>query len=489
MSSAEPIDGAIEPASPPDRRRIAGNFLAMASTSGIGLAVSLLTSIYIRRVLGPEAIGQVNWSLAVLAYLALIANPGVTTVGQRELAKDGRRAGELVGVLIGLQSLLSLAAYVGVLAIVLWNPRGVTVGWLLLIQGATLFTTAWNTGWILQAHERMAAPSFAALASNVLQIPTLLLLVHGPDDIFRYALITVAFALAVTLFNLCYGISHGLVRLGDFRPTLAGASLMLRESWPLALSQGAILIYYNCDAIILGFVNGDEVVGQYSTAYRLMLVASVGTAALWNAYFPALARTHDKPAEGRALSREYLKLLAWMGLPTAALAFACGRHVVWLMYGHTFEMAGFYFEWLCLDIGITFLNYGIVSVLVPWGRSHLQFQITAAAGLFNLALNLAIIPLYGPWGAVATTLAAEALVLVLGLWARRRRDIFWHPMLPIVGPPLLCSAAVALAIKLLPQSFDRFWWAELAIGAAFLGGCLLAFERPVIARLLRRRGE
>ena len=52
----------------------------------------------------------------------------------------------------------------------------------------------------------------------------------------------------------------------------------------------------------------------------------------------------------------------------------------------------------------------------------------------------------------------------------------WHPVLPIVTPPLLCSAVVALTITALPRALDHWWWLELAVGTAVPVGCMLAFE-------------
>jgi O-antigen/teichoic acid export membrane protein len=190
-----------------------------------------------------------------------------------------------------------------------------------------------------------------------------------------------------------------------------------------------------------------------------------------------LARAHAQPAQATALAREYLGLLAWTGMPIAALGWACGRHLVNLMFGPAFAPSGPYFEWLCLNIAIMFVNYAIVSILVPWGYSKLQFKIAAAAATSNLLLNLIVIPLYGPWAAVATTLAAELVVLVSGIWVRRRLDIVSHPILPIIAPPLLCSALVALAIVALPRSLDRLWWLEVLVGASVLGACFLLFNR------------
>jgi len=331
----------------------------------------------------------------------------------------------------------------------------------------------------------MVAPSIANLAFNVLQLPALLLLIHQPDDIYLYAFLGLPFALLGVIYNFWYIHRHRLARPLRLRPTLVGALPLLREAWPLALMQGAILTTSNSATLILGFTNGDEAVGQFTTALRLMMVASVVTAALWNAYFPALARAHGSPPQATALSREYLGLLAWMGLPITALGWATGRHVVDLMYGPAFADSGAYFEWLCLYIGLSFINYGISGAFVPWGYNTLAFKIAASAALVNLGLNLMAIPLLGPWGAIVATVASEFVVLVIGVAARRRRSIFWHPILRIVAPPLLSSTVVGLAIVALPQSFHHYWWLEILAGSTVLVACGALFERHMVVKVLR----
>jgi O-antigen/teichoic acid export membrane protein len=483
-TSAEAHDGAAACALP-SRRRIAANFLTLASTGVLGLAITILVSIYVRRILGPAAIGQVSWAMAAVSYLTVLVSPGLAVVGQRELSRAPDQSERLLALVLTLQTLLAALVYALVVAVAAFEPRGRIMSVLLVMQGLTLFLTAWNTGWALQAHERMVAPSLAALAFNALQLPALILLVHSPDDLVVYAVVALPFTFAGVVYNFWYLARQGFVYLPRLRPTLAGARWMLREACPLALAQASVLVMLNSATLILGFTDGDEAVGQFASAYRLMLVPTVITAALWNAYFPAFARSHDRSAEALALSREYLGLLAWIGLPIAALGWALGRHIVDLLYGHAFAPSGRYFEWLCLTVGLTFLNYGLVATLVPWGRSGLQLKITASAALLNLVVNVLAVPFYGPWGAIAATVAAELLVVIFGVISRRRLRLFWHPILPVIGPPLLCSVAVATGLAAMPASFDRMWWAELPAAAAVLGACLISFEGRTLLRLWR----
>ena len=486
MSDAPP--GAQQPVRSPrvSRRRIAANFLSIAGTNVLGLGVTILISVYVRRALGPEAIGQLSWAIAVVAYLTVLVSPGLTFVGQRAIAQASDRTEALAALVLTLQTLLASVVYAFVLVVVALQPRGPVVSMLLAIQGVTLFFTAWNMGWVLQAHERMVAPSLAALAFNVLQLPGLMLLVHEPDDLMLYAGLTVAFAFGSVGYNVWYLVRNRILRSSSMRPTLAGCRGVLREAWPLALLQAAVLVIANSSIVVLGLTDGDDAVGQFASAYRLMLVAAVITSALWNAYFPAFVRAQERPEEAMRLSREYLGLLAWMGLPMAALGWAVGRHIVELLYGPAFAPAGRYFEWLCLNVGLTFVNYGVISALVPWGRGHLQLRITTAAAFLNLTVTGVGVPLYGAWGAVAAILASELLTLLLGVTVRRRARLFWHPLLPTILPPLACSVAAAAILVALPPSLDRLWWLQLPAAALAIGLAMLVFERKALHRVFQR---
>lgn len=482
--------GAVPPALH-SRRRIAKNFIGVALTSVINTVAGLFISIYVRRTLGPVAYGEVSWNMAVLAYLALIANPGLQLIGQREVARHLKDTERLASLILTVQALLCLGAYALVLIIAAANVRGSEVSVLLVIQGIALFFTSLDAGWILQGRERMVAPAVATLLFNLAQFPALLAFVHGPGDVVTFAAINLPFAAANLGYRFWYLQRHCFLDLAKLRPHLSGAKKIFSESWPLAFSQGAIVILYNCDAIILGFTHGDETVGQYASAYKLMLVATVISAALCSAYFPVLARVHDDPGQAKKVQDEFLSLMVWMGLPIAALGWAFGRHVVRLMYGPAFAESGPYFEWLCLNIPLIFVNLALGVPLTAWGLQKLHFKITSSAAVVNLVLNLILIPLYGPWAAIATTIGSEVMIFAITAAMRYRIGIGWNPLYRALLPALVCSTVVALAVTILPESLDRYWWAECLGGAAVLSGALFIFERRIVIaaiRLFQKKG-
>jgi polysaccharide transporter, PST family len=195
-----------------------------------GWMTSLSISIYVRRTLGPAAIGQVSWTAAVLGYLVILTNPGLTTIGQRELSRDPTRGQKLLALLLTLQSILAVVVYGIVVTFAALEVRGQTVSLLLLIQGLALLLSAGNTAWVIQANERMVAPSIANLVLNALQVPVLFLVVRGPADVYLYAACTLLLPLCGLLFNLWYIGRHRFAAPRSLRPTLRGASRLLRDA-------------------------------------------------------------------------------------------------------------------------------------------------------------------------------------------------------------------------------------------------------------------
>src|SRR5262249_49927852 len=134
MSSAAPSMRPTSDTPHVSRRRIAVNFLTLASTNVLGLFATILISVYVRRAMGPEAIGQVSWAMAAVAYLSVMVSPGLLFVGQRRLAWEPASSQSMVALVLTLQTLLACVAYGFVLIAASLEPRGPVVSILLVIQ-------------------------------------------------------------------------------------------------------------------------------------------------------------------------------------------------------------------------------------------------------------------------------------------------------------------------------------------------------------------
>ncbi len=459
-----------------DRWLILKNFLALSVSSIVQHVINLFSSIYVRRVLGVIAIGKVSWTASVISYFTLLGNPGFQFIAKREVARDPNKAGHYVILLVLLQAILATFAFGLAVVFSLVVPRPAEVHLLIVIQALGLFLAPLDLSWLLQARERMMPLSVASIVSNVLQALCLILLVDQPSHTARYILLAYPFRLGLSAFIFWYALRFGILTWRSLRPTLEGGWTLLCSALPLGLSQSAILLYYNSDAIILGFTHGDQVVGLYSTAYSIMLVPSVLAQAMVNAYFPALSRVVGKVDDAQRVSGEFLKAMVWLGFPIAFMGWAVGRYVIILLFGQEFAPAGPLFEWLSLNTALIFLNWGQLEPLIAWNAQKLAFKCTLAGAISNLTANIILIPRYGPWGAVATTILAEFVVMLSAIWVRRDlRPLMGHRSV-LVGI-IVCVPAAILARWM---AIHGLWYVGLAIGLVICSIGILFFERQNI---------
>ncbi|MDB5358165.1 MAG: polysaccharide biosynthesis protein [Phycisphaerales bacterium] len=476
-------------APPRSRRLIARNFLSLSAASVLLRVINLFAGVYTRRVFGAVAMGQLNWAGAVISYFTLAANPGAETIARREVARDPRQAPRLIGLLFLVQLILGVASVALVCVIAFCKLPGPQIGLLLILQSITLLLLPFNVSWLLIANERMTVASLLDVLASLATVGGLFLLIRGPEHLVRYVVYAYPIRAAQQAFVLWYVFHVGLLRWKDVVFSLKGSIWLVKEAIPLGLSSVAILLYYNSDAIILGIVRDSRTVGIYATAYGMMLVPTVLSSSLLSAFFPALTRSVDDPEHATRTSREFLRAMAWIGFPLAALGWAFGRDAAPAVYGHDFTESGPLFQWLSLNLTLIFFNVAYGQPLIAWNRQSAVLWITVAGAGTNLLLNLVAIPLYGAWGAVATTIAAEVVVAIAIV--RVRRKVMPLDWLSAVSIPFIVSAMVALFGHFVLLRFRVPWWVSAGACAAILGAAGLIAEWRVvqmaIAPLRRRR--
>lgn len=466
------------------RRLIARNFVSLSIGQVVVLVIGFVTSIYSRRVLGATAIGEVAWSASVLSYFTLVINPGLDTIAQRDVAREPGRANEYTSKMLSLRILLAIVSFCLVGLFALLRLRGPQISLLLVLQGIGLLLVPLNLSWLLLARERMGAQVLANAVFLLLQLPALFLLVHGPADVVRYVLYPYPFLIAAACVVFWYAARHELVDWRQLRITLQGTWPLIREAVPLGLSQMAILLYFNSDAIFLGFMQGDTVVGFYSTAYRLWSYATFPFSTLSQTYFPSLARAGGSPEAQRRISSEYARLLLWFGLPISAVCWALGRYIVRLLYGNQFAESGPLFEWLSLNVALSSFTWGITYPLSAWGHQKKTLWITMLGAVSNVGLNFLVIPRFGAPGAVATTLLAELVALVAGVVIRRK--ICPLPWVQLSWKPVLTSVIAAALVRWMVVVAPAYWWLALVVGIAVCAVCLGLSERRILSTLIER---
>ena len=286
----------------------------------------------------------------------------------------------------------------------------------LMVAGADIFGLSVITvcGNAFQAFEQLNWTAVINVMISATRLVGAVILIHihrHPSALqWGYVYFCSTASVAITAFLLVWA------KLGPpkFVDLLPGAEA--REGLYFSVSQSAQTIYNDIDKTMLARLGTLDATGIYGAAYRLIDVSFVPVSALlWSAYpnfFRAGTRGisgsfgYAKPLLLRTLG--YSSFICVLTLLSAGLV----PHLIGSEYARTAEAL----RWLAPLPVLKGLHYFLSDSLTGAGYQGLRTAIQAAVAVFNVLVNLWIIPAYSWRGAAWSSIASDAL-LVCGVGA------------------------------------------------------------------------
>lgn len=192
---------------------------------------------------------------------------------------------------------------------------------------------------------------------------------------------------------------------------------MMSLAATLALSAASVTIYSHMDRLMLGYFTTMGEVGQYAIARNVAEVALFPVFAIVMVLRPALAARFPagKVGESAQILENSLRFSWVFGVLFSAILVAFGRDLVVLVFTDSFLPAG---ELMVFFVGVILLRSAgalAVPALIAADRTRVYAYLTMASAGLNFALNLVLIPRFGPRGAVVATIVSYGFLSLLGL--------------------------------------------------------------------------
>jgi O-antigen/teichoic acid export membrane protein len=188
--------------------------------------------------------------------------------------------------------------------------------------------------------------------------------------------------------------------------------------------------------VLMEAINGNVVVGQYSTAYKwldaLMIIPSFLTMAL----LPIMSRQAHEDRPG--LKRNYtlaVKLLVMVALPVAVVTTFIAGPLIHVLGGEEYLPAGgIALQLMIWSIPIGWINSVTNYVIVALDRQRTLTIAFVIGVVFNIATNLIFLPLYSYRAAAIITILSELTLMLAFTWIIRQeiggmgwRYALWRP--------------------------------------------------------------
>jgi polysaccharide transporter, PST family len=395
--------------------RVLRNSAWLLGDKAVRLTLTVVVTAAMARFLGAARFGLFNVAQALVLVFTLVTTLGLESTVVRDIVRhpaDRRRI--LASALLLRVTAATLAMILCPIIILMLRPGDRPALELTTVLALSLLPLSFEiVGYGYQADVN-AAPvvlirNGVFAASAILRI---VVIVAGLGMLTLAATFVLENALSAVLLVLRSRRDKLHFALEDV--STAQCRRLLAQSWPLMVSNASIAVYMRIDQLMLGQMRGDRAAGIFSAAVRLTEAWYPVPVSLMASAAPVLTSLYlrSRPEYDRALLRVG-RLLTGLSMAVAAFLAIGSPMVIRWVYGSSFSLAA---PVLAVHAwsGV-FVCLGIVGTNWLMNTENTRFVMyqTLWGALANVALNVILIPRFGPIGAAVATVASYALSALL----------------------------------------------------------------------------
>lgn len=409
----------------------------------------LITFPYISRVLLPENVGKVNFSVSYVSYFSMIASLGITTYAIRECSavrESKEKLGQKSSEIFSINVCTTFLAYI-LLAISLIIFRKLDVyRTLVIIQSTTILFTTLGADWLNSAMEDFKYITLRTIIFQIISIILMFIFVRTEADYIKYAAITVFSTSGANITNIFYRKKYCKVRFTK--------DMQLKKHLkPILLLFVMILaqtIFSSADVTMLGIMKGDYAVGIYSTAHKIeniisQIVSSLAWVTMPRMSFYFAENDYDKINQ---ILKKIFGLLMCIGIPAVVGVCALAKEIVIIVGGESYIEAALPLRILMISFAFSLIGGSFLGnmVLLPSKKEKIYMFVCCITACVNVVLNYILIPIGGANAAALTTTLSSFLIMIMLLIKKDKKikldyikDAMLSPCVGAIGILVLCK--------------------------------------------------
>lgn len=446
------------------KSRAARNIAITGTAQVWRILTGLVLTVITTRMLSPSDFGVLAMAATVTAFTSLVKDLGINqAIVQRQAITEAQINTLFWTSIIGTGLIaLFLAACAPLIAVFYAEPRVerllLAFSVLVLIGGSQTVAAA-----ILNRQSNFDRLAIVDIASSTLALVVGIAAALAWKDYWALyaatASSTVASCVGVWIFS-------------NYRPGVpqldAETAQMLRFGSHLS---GFNLVNYlsrNCDNILIGRFLGEDQLGLYDRAYRLLLfpIAQIH-GPIGQVLIPLLSRLQADARRYKSTYIEASSLIMIAAHPGIVFAIICAPELFEFLFGEQWKSAAPIFQWL----GVAALHQAMSSttgwLFVSQGRGAEFFKL----GTYGAAVTVLSFVIGLHWGAIgvaASYTVVNYLVILPLVWisSGRHGPVSTKDLLRLAIPHGVATCGAAIAVKFVQiGSLDTGW-----IGMAMLMG-------------------
>ena len=402
------------------------SFLWLGSVIGSGSTFIIYTIL--ARQLGPSHFGIFSTALATISIFALSAGFGIPQVWLKLFGKEGWNGIRWVKPSLKFVSVTLIIISFAVLLLISIQQGEETFNQVLLLLLLYIYgnITVRLIAAKLQLEERYSRLTLWQLMPNLSRLIIIVLFYF----VLNYYLSVIEVGWIYALVGICFliiglieliGMMRGNLKLkghGEYYspelPTPKVADIF-KEAWPFGFAGLFAFIYIQSDIIMVKYLTGDADAGYYNVSYTVIAAVMTLPTILFSKYLiPKYHRWSNHNFEKfRQTYRKGNKVMIFSGLGIMVAVLLLSKPVIELLFGIEYERSIILLNLLSLTIPFSFLAYSYGATLLTSEHMRIKVKLMGIVALFNVLVNLVLIPEIGAKGAAISTVVSNVLLAIL----------------------------------------------------------------------------
>jgi O-antigen/teichoic acid export membrane protein len=466
------------------------------------LATAVLSVVIIKYITSLETIpaysgvsSDYKLIYTYLAFFGIIADFGLFTIAVREFAKGEKKTNYILGNVFGMRAVSIITAMLlatGVVFLIQDANYSIAVkAGVAIAAVTTAFTMLASTiTSVLQEKLKMIFPTIALLLGKIIMAGYIIWVVLNYNAIpyAFYHLLLAGILGNGFVFLITYIYTYRVV---PFRPRFNFDywKEIFFKALPYGLAIILSTIYLKVDVLLLSFLRDKSEIAIYGYPASVLELIAIIPIYFMNCVLPVMTkRLRDNKEKAKKIVSYAFNFLFMCAVPIVIGGVILAKPFISLIMNDGFlsnYSTGYFGSDLAFQLVLFTLLFSFVShlfgyILIAMDKQKKLLLINLTIVIFNIILNLILIPRFGFRGAGIATIFSQALVLILTL-RESRKLIFVKFQVSKIFRILL--AGVLMGLVVFPLSHLNIFIAT-TIGAIVYGVFILLL-RVVTPAMLR----
>ena len=419
-------------------------------------------TVLMARYLGVEKYGLFGFATSLTGILAITVDLGISTHIVRHIATDYDSAPHYLGNAIPLKSIFAIGTIIlTLIVLILMKSDELTIIVTLLFTIEMIIRSF--IGLFNGTFQAFEEGKYQGIANTTLHLILLIFILISIFANFGIIGIAISYILAnaIVLGYMYYALKKNVTK-PKFDLDIEFCKKITRYSLPFAVTSLLYIIYYSIDVVMLQNMVGSYATGIYNATYKLISVLTLFYSVYTAVIFPVMSRFFKDDESMLLISFEKsIKYLMMVIIPIAIATMFYSLDIIQLIYGNKYDPASSVLSILIWTVCLLFVS-GACNTLL--NASHKEVAVTkiyTIAAIFNVILNLFMIPYLSYDGAAITTVLSDILIVIIQIYIIYRLGHRPNKKLYLdLGKIIMGSAVLGIALYCLNLNM----WVAIPVG-------------------------